>query len=223
VEKRRGSDNEKVILCHVHWFQESACGVSNELFLKHRDCQNIRLDTITSVEPINIGTQGPNPGRPLLRSVRSLFPRFKLIGRHVFHHAYNVWRDPRMVDDKARPLCDSCCSLKQNPKDEYHLFDSILVEEKIINPKSTSLVWRVGRIIRVGSTSLEIQLFDRYSDWSKGKKAEYVSEVSLLHDPLYMTATDQAESSATEPCPPTYLPLRRPGPRTSHSRPCTPW
>jgi hypothetical protein len=207
VEKRRGSDNEKVILCHVHWFQESACGISNELFLKHRDCQNIRLDTITSVEPINIGTQGPNPGRPLLRSVRSLFPRFKLIGRHVFHHAYNVWRDPRMVDDKARPLCDSCGSHKQDSKDEYHLFDSILVEERIIDPKSTSLVWRVCRIVRVDSTSLKIQLFDRYSDWSKGKKVDYVSEVSALYNPLYMTATDQIETSATEQCPPTRPPL----------------
>ena len=180
VEKRRSSDDEKAIRCHVHWFQESACGVQNELFLKHRDCQNIRLDTITSVEPIDIGTQGPNPGRPLLRSVRFLFPHFKLIGRHVFEHSYNVWRDPRLVDDKARPLCDSCWSHKRNPKDEYHLFDSILVGEKTINPTSTSLVWRVGRIIRVDSTSLEIQLFDRFPDWSTGKKVDFVSEVGSL-------------------------------------------
>jgi hypothetical protein len=67
VEKRRSSDNEKVILCHVHWLHDSACGVPNELFLKHRDCQNIRLDIIKSVKPINIGTQGALHGRPLLR------------------------------------------------------------------------------------------------------------------------------------------------------------
>jgi hypothetical protein len=112
-----------------------------------------------------------------------------------------------MVDDKARPLCDSCRSHRQNPKDEYHLFDSVLVEERIIDPKSTSLVWRVCRIVRVDLTSLKIQLFDRYSDWSKGNKVGYVSEVSALYNPLYMTATDQVETSATEQCPPTSPPL----------------
>lgn len=67
VERRSGPDNAKEFVCHVHWLQESACGIKGELFLKHGDCQNIKLHTIKSLNPIHIGTRGPIAERPLLR------------------------------------------------------------------------------------------------------------------------------------------------------------
>jgi len=102
----------------------------------------------------------------------------KLIARHVFQHAYNVWRDPRLVDDEGNSICDSCFSAVLPPKEEYHLFDSVLVEEKHVTPLSTSLLWRVARIIQVDSRTIKVQLFERYSDRAQRmKEPGYVSEV----------------------------------------------
>jgi hypothetical protein len=74
-------------------------------------------------------------------------------------------------------------SHKKQPTEEYHVFDSILVEEKIVTPQSSSLVWRVARIFKMDTTSLEIQLFERYSDWAKAKEAGYISEVRTNFSP----------------------------------------
>jgi len=70
--KRRESNKEKVVLCHVHWFGKSACGIKGEVFLKHGDCGDIKLDMIKSVHPMTIGAQGQADNgqadsRPLLR------------------------------------------------------------------------------------------------------------------------------------------------------------
>jgi hypothetical protein len=100
----------------------------------------------------------------------------------VFQHAYNVWRDPRLADDEGNPICDSCFSAELPPKEEYHLFDSVLVEEKHVTPSSTSLLWRVARIIQVDSKTMKVQLFERYSDRAQlMKEPGYVSEVRQTH------------------------------------------
>jgi len=77
TETRRSSDGKRFdgkpeIGCHVQWLEQSACGNNNELFLVHGVCANVRLSTIVSVEPIDIGARGL-ADRPLLRYVTPYF------------------------------------------------------------------------------------------------------------------------------------------------------
>jgi len=93
-----------------------------------------------------------------------------------------VWRDPILADNEGNPMCESCASANKAPKEKYsyHLFDSILFEEKVITPGSPSLVWRVGRIVQVDSTTINVQLFERFSDRARlinDLAVGYVSEV----------------------------------------------
>jgi hypothetical protein len=133
-----------------------------------------------------------------------------LIRRHVFQHSYNVWSDPEFVDRNGNPLCDSCLSHKKPTQEEHHLHD--------FNPQSTSLVWRVACIVQIRSTSFQVQLLDRYSDWARGKKVEYVSEVKTLNNILRMTSTDQVETATTHQRPPPDLPHQHSWPRPRHAR-----
>jgi len=112
-----------------------------------------------------------------------LYFKLKLTSRHVFQHAYNVWRDPVLVDKKGDPVCDSCLSAEKPLREEYHLFDTVLVEEKDVNPNSPSLVWRVARIVQLdtdtNTDTIKIQLFKRYSDQANlMREPGFVSEVS---------------------------------------------
>lgn len=71
VEKKSGDAAGLVaklnIACHVQWLFESPCGGPNELFLKHGDCQDIKLSIVRSVTPIHIGSQSPVDGQPYIR------------------------------------------------------------------------------------------------------------------------------------------------------------
>jgi hypothetical protein len=103
--------------------------------------------------------------------------------RHVFQQAYNVWRDPVLVVD-GEPVCDACCSKKQNAKnEEYHLHDFVLVEEKTVNPQaSSSLVWRVVQICEKlgGEGMVKVKLLERFSDFATKSKTStnvYISQV----------------------------------------------
>lgn len=126
-----------------------------------------------------------NPWKTAATVISIPLPRFKLIGRHVFQHSYNVWRDPRLVDDRSRPVCDSCSSQKKTQEESYHLHDFIFIEEEVVNPQISSLVWRVAQIVQMDTASLKVQLFDRYSDWAKGKKVEFTSEVGISSAPVF--------------------------------------
>ena len=79
-------------------------------------------------------------------------------------------------------MCDSCCTKAKEPPTVYHLHDCILLEEKSVNPGHTSaLVWRVARIVQLDNNIARVELFERFSDWAKGKASvEYVSEVRPL-------------------------------------------
>jgi hypothetical protein len=104
--------------------------------------------------------------------------------RHVYEHAYEVWRDPVLVDQESNPVCDSChIPPKSTPQRvdntwivdriPYHRHDFVLI-------KGTGLVWDVGQIVEVKRDASVIQILTRYSDWAKlnPKSAGFVSEVS---------------------------------------------
>jgi hypothetical protein len=100
-----------------------------------------------------------------------------------------VWRDPNLVDANDHPICDSCAVSKEHrSQDQYHLFDFILVEEKVVTPEADTLVWRVATVVQVDPATVKIQLFERFSDRAKSAKdAGYVSEVCSRRTPSNTT------------------------------------
>ena len=82
-------------------------------------------------------------------------------------------------------MCDSCCTKVKIPPIKYHLHDCVLLEEKSVNPdKTSSLEWRVARIVQLDEIIARVELFERFSSWAKGKaRVEYISEVRRLKSP----------------------------------------
>jgi hypothetical protein len=103
--------------------------------------------------------------------------------RHVYEHAYEVWRDPVLVDQDGNPVCDSCqIPPKSSPQrvDNTWIVDRILYHRHdFVLTEGPGLVWEVAHIIQIKRDAMVVQKMTRYSDWSKSnpKSAGFVSEV----------------------------------------------